>query len=303
MTFGLLAHATPLAPPTVLRVLTAWSFEPLVIVPVVAAGWVYLRGVRRVARRFPANPWPRRRTGWFLGGLAAVVVALASPVDVYASALLWMHMIQHILLIFAACPMIVASAPVTLALRSLSPSGRPRRTLQRAVHSWPVRLLTNPLVAWVLFAAAMAGTHFSPLYEASLEHQWIHDGEHLIYMAAGLLFWYPVIAVDPTTWRMPHPVRLLYVIMAGPVNTFVALAIYSSTGVLYPYYASLQRTWGPSPLGDQQWAGAIMWVSGDIALLIAVVLVAAGWMRQDMIEAARIDRRLDEEEARLRQEG
>jgi cytochrome c oxidase assembly factor CtaG len=297
---GILAHAAPLAPPTLARVLAAWTFAPLVLVPLFVVGWLYLRGVRRVAHRFPANPWPRRRTAWFLGGLGVIVVALASPVDAYAGVLLWVHMIQHVLLAFVAAPMLVAAAPVTLSLRALAPSGRPRRLVQRTVHGRVVRGLTNPLVAWVLFAATMAGTHFSPLYEASLEHPVVHDLEHLLYLSAGLLFWYPVVGIDPSAWRMPHPLRLLYVILAGPVNTFVALAIYSSGSVLYPYYASLQRTWGPSPLGDQQWAGAIMWVSGDIALLIAVVLVAAAWMRYDRIEAARIDRRLDEQEARLR---
>ncbi len=303
MPFGLLEHAVPLAPPTVARVLSSWTLEPSVLVSLFVAGWLYLLAVRRVALRFPLNPWPRGRTAWFLGGLGALVVSLASPLDAYADVLLWVHMIQHVLLTFAAAPMLVASAPVTLALRSLSPSGKPRRFVQRAVHSRPVRVLTYPLVAWMLFTATMAVTHFSPLYEAALEHQWIHDLEHVLFLGSALLFWYPVIAVDPTSWRMAYPLRLLYVILAGPVNTFIALAIYSSGSVLYPYYASLQRDWGPSPLGDQQWAGAIMWVTGDVALLVAVILVAAAWMRYDRIEAARIDRRLDEEEARLRLEG
>jgi putative copper resistance protein D len=303
MTLAMLAHAAPLAPPTIARVLAAWSLEPLVIVSVAVTGWLYLQGAARVAARFPKNPWPRHRTMWFLSGLAVIVVALTSPIDVYAGVLLWVHMIQHILLAFVAAPMLLVACPVTLSLRALSPSGRPRRTIQRAVHSAPVRVLTNPVVAWVLFAAVMAGTHFSPLYEAALVHPLIHDLEHLLFLSAALLFWYPVVGLDPSAWHMPHPLRLLYVILAGPVNTFVALAIYGATGVLYPYYASLQRPWGPTALGDQQWAGAIMWVTGDIALLVAVVLVAAAWMRHDRIEAARIDRRLDEEEARLRLEG
>jgi putative copper resistance protein D len=299
MTGALLAHGPVLAPPTVLRVLTTWTFEPLVLVPLVAAGWLYLVGVRQVRRRFPANPWPADRTGWFVSGLVVLFVALESPVDGYSADLLLIHMIQHLLLSFIAAPLLVAGAPVTLSLRALSPSGRPRRTILHAVHSPPIRFITHPVVAWLLFAAAMVGTHFSPLYEAALEHQWIHDLEHMIFLGTALLFWYPVIGVDPSTWRMPYPLRLLYVILAGPVNTFTALAIYSSNDVLYPYYASLSRTWGPTPLSDQQMAGAVMWVCGDIALLIAVVLVAVAWMHQDQVEAERIDRRLDEEEARL----
>jgi putative copper resistance protein D len=184
--------------------------------------------------------------------------------------------------------------PVTLALRASASRAR-RRVVLRIVHSGPVRVLTHPLVAWTLFAGVMVGTHFSPLYEAALEHVWIHDLEHALYLASGLLFWWPMVGLDPSPWRMPHPLRLLYLFVAGPVNTFTALAIYSAKDLLYPFYATVQRSWGPTPLQDQQWAGALMWIVGDLILLISVVFAAAAWMRHDQAEAVRLDRRLDAE--------
>jgi putative copper resistance protein D len=131
----------------------------------------------------------------------------------------------------------------------------------------------------------------------------VHDVEHLVYLSTGLLFWWPVVGLDPSPWRMAHPVRLLYVFLAGPVNTFTALAIYSATEVLYPHYTQVPRSWGPSPLTDQHWGGALMWIVGDLMLLTAVVAVALAWMRHDMMEAARIDARLDAEAAREARRG
>ena len=279
------------------HILTAWTFQPLVLVPLVAAAWLYLSGVRRVDARYPLVHWPVHRTTWFLSGLAVVFLALESPIDIYANVFLWVHMIQHLLLMNIVPICILLAAPITLALRASSPQTRKRRLLP-ILRSKPVKVLSFPIVAWGLFAAVMVVTHFSPLYEAALENQWIHDFEHLLYLSAGLLFWWPVVGLDPSPWRLSFPVRLLYVFLAGPVNTFTALAIYSANVVLYPHYTEIPRTWGPSPLTDQHWGGAIMWMAGDIMLLTAVVVLALAWMKHDEAEAHRIDARLDAEAAR-----
>lgn len=285
-----------LSAPSVPHLLSAWSFDPAVVLAVVAAGALYALGVVRVGNRYPGAPWPVARTISFLGGLGAIVLALQSPIDTYAEVFLWIHMIQHILLTFLAAPLLLMGAPITIALRASTPATR-RTVLLPVLHSLPVRLLSHPLSAWLLFAAVMVGTHFSPLYESALEHPWIHDGEHLLFLGSGLLFWWPVIGLDPSRWRMPHPLRLLYVFVAGPVNTFTALAIYSANRVLYPHYAAVRRSFGPSPLADQRWGGALMWITGDVILLLAVVLTAAAWMRHEQVATARLDRRLDAERA------
>jgi cytochrome c oxidase assembly factor CtaG len=284
------------------HVLSAWTLQPQLLIPVLAAGWLYIVGVRKIARRYPRAPWPRARTAWFLSGLAVLLVSLMSPIDVYAEVFLWVHMIQHLLLISVVPPLLLLGAPVTLLLRASSAATRRRRILP-VLRSAPVKFISHPVVAWSLFAAAMVVTHFSPLYEAALEHPWVHSLEHLIYLTAGLLFWWPVVGLDPSPWRMGHPVRLLYVFLAGPVNTFTALAIYSAGTVLYAHYAQVPRSWGPSPLTDQHWGGALMWIVGDLMLLTAVILVALDWMRHDTAEAARIDARLDAEAARREQAG
>ena len=189
--------------------------------------------MRQIARKYPRAPWPQARTAWFLSGLAVSLLALMSPVDVYAEVFLWVHMIQHLLLLSVVrrcCSWGARDA----AARASSPATRRRRILP-ILRSGPVKVISNPIVAWSLFATAMVVTHFSPLYEAALVHPWVHVLEHLIYLTAGLLFWWPVVGLDPSPWRLSHPVRLLYVFLAGPVNTFTALAIYSAGTVLYAH--------------------------------------------------------------------
>ena len=121
----------------------------------------------------------------------------------------------------------------------------------------------------------------------------------MAYLVAALLFWWPVLGTDPSPWRMAYPLRALYVFLQMPQNTFLALAIYSATDVLYPHYATLQRTWGPSVLEDQQLAGGIMWIIGDLTFLVAILFVVLQWMRQEDRDTARTDARVDAERAEI----
>jgi len=180
-------------------------------------------------------------------GLATLVVALSPPFDARADASLPAHMVQHVLLSMVAAPMLAAG------LRWLP---RPR-----------------PLLCWVLFAATGWVVHFTGLFEAAAEHVPVHVGEHALLLGTAVLFWAAVAGAGAT---MSHPMRLLYLGVAMPQNTFLALAIYSAGDVLYPHYGA-----GRDPLGDQRLAGGIMWVAGDLLLLGAVLAVAAAWARHE----------------------
>jgi putative copper resistance protein D len=161
------------------------------------------------------------------------------------------------------------------------------------LHSRAVRALSFPVVAWVLFAGVMWATHFSAVFDRALEDPLVHDLEHAAYLGAGFLFWWPAIGLDPTPWRMSHPVRALYVFLQMPQNTFLAVAILSATTPLYEHYATLQRSWGPSPLADQQAAASIMWFVGDLLFLGAILGLVAAWMRHEERFTEIADRRAD----------
>jgi putative membrane protein len=277
--------------PNLLRVLTAWQLAPLVLLALLFAGWAYLFGVRRVRLRYPRAPWPATRVLAFLSGLAMISVALQGPVDAYAGVLLWVHMIQHLLLIMVAAPLVLLGRPVTLLLRGV---GLPARERLRAIlHGRTAGVLSNPVAGAGALAAVLVGTHFSPFYEQALEHPPVHDREHLAYLAAALLFWWPIVGLDPGPKPLGYPMRIPVLLAGGVVNVFVALAIYSSNSVLYPHYALVPRTWGPSPLADQQAAGAIMWLLGSFAMLPARLLVAGAWYRSERRAGERLNRRLD----------
>ena len=237
------------------------------------------------------NVWRRLRPG---------AVALLSGIEAYDTALFSVHMTQHLLLTLVAAPLIALGAPITTLLRAATPNVR-RTILLPILHSRVLRVLAFPVVTWIVFAAVMWGSHFSPLFDASLEDPLVHDLEHALFLGAGLLFWWPVVGLDPSPWRLAYPVRLMYVFLQMPQNTFLAVTILGSGIPLYAHYASLGRTWGPSPLEDQQIAGGLMWLGGDILFLAAMAAILAGWMRHEQRGAAAGDRRDDRERADIRE--
>jgi cytochrome c oxidase assembly factor CtaG len=280
--------------PTLGRVLLAWSLDPLVSVLLVAAAVLYLRARRRLAAAGVA--WPVQRSGCFLGGLGALALALLSPIEAYDTVLFSVHVVQHMLLTMVAAPLLALGAPVTLALRATR--GRARRRIVRVLHSPPVRLLGHPLVAWVLFTLSLYALYFSPLFDLSLRSPLVHDLVHLHFLGVGLLFWWPVVGLDPSRWRLPHVARLLFVFLMVPFHAFLGVAIMNSGRLLAPGLATFDRAWGPAPLADQQAGGAILWGAGDLVALGAVLGILVAWANYDQnVVAVREDRRLARERA------
>jgi putative copper resistance protein D len=291
---AVLAHGAAAPPLDARTALLAWTLEAHVVLPLLLALVGFHWAVRRVDTHHPENRVPRRRVlAWDLG-LSALFVALCSPVATYDTTLFSAHMIQHLLLMMVAAPLLALAAPITLLLRLSSPRARKRLVLP-VLHSRLLRVAAFPVVAWVVFAAVMYVSHFSPLFDAALEDEAIHVAEHGIYLGAALLFWWPVVGADPSPWRLPHPARIFYLFLGMPWSSFLGLAIFSANEVLYPHYATVQRDWGPTPLEDQQWAGGIMWAGGDLLFLLTLVLAVAAWLRAEEEQGRRDDERLDRE--------
>ena len=290
-----MAHGADAPPPSFPGVLTQWSFDPLAVIGLALAAGAYVWAVRRVDAAHPRNPHPRWRTWLFLGGLLAIGVALLSPIEAYEGLLFSVHMVQHMLLQLVAAPLLLAGAPITLALRVASPAWR--RRLLAVLHSRAVRALSFPMLAWALFAATNWGWHYSTLYDDALENQLLHYLQHANFLVVALLFWWPAIGADPSPWRLPHPVRLFYLFLAMPQQSFLGVSLLQAPVVLYPHYVSNARDWGMSPLEDQQLGAVIMWVVGDLAFLAGMAVVVLLWMRHEERRTARIDARLASERA------
>ena len=153
-------------------------------------------GPARRTRRIPRTPCRVAGPWRSLAGLLAIAFALLSGIDRYDTTLFSVHMVQHVLLTLVAAPLIALAAPITLLLRVASPATR-RRWILPILHSRVVRVLAFPVVAWLLFAASMWGSHFSPLFDAALEDPLIHDLEHALFLGAALLFWWPAVGARP----------------------------------------------------------------------------------------------------------
>jgi len=294
------AHGpVPAEAPTAASLLFGWTFEPLPTLGIaLTVGW-WLWAVRRVDALHPANRVPRRRTVAFLAGMVALAFALLSGIGLYDTTLFSVHMVQHVLLMLVAAPLLALAAPFTLILR-LSSSETRHRWLLPILHSRIARFMSHPVTAWVMFAGMMWAVHFSPLFNASLEDPIVHDLEHFLFLTGALLFWGPAVALDPVPWRMDHPARVGYLFTQMTQNTFLAVVILNTTTVLYPHYATLVRPWGIAALDDQRLAAGIMWIAGDAIFLTAIMAVVAGWMRAEARDETRADRRANEELTQIR---
>jgi len=258
-----------------------WRVDPLLLAALAAAAALYLAGVVRRRR-----PWPPARTTAFLAGLAVLWVALASGADTYAGELLSAHMVQHMLLTLVAPPLLIAGAPVTLALGAL-PAG-PRGSLARALRSRALRWATWPPLALALFAGALVATHVPVVYELALRSPVAHVAEHALYVATALLFWAPLVGSEPLPHRPSPAARVLWLLLAMPPMALVGVALLTTDSVAYAPYADSARALGGSAVADQHLAGTIMWVGGKLVLVAAVLVV--GWaalVREERQQTAR----------------
>ena len=280
-------------PPTdAVSIALAWHVDLPVIVALLGAGVLYLAAARSTSRAHPKNPWPVRRTAAFLSALVAAGLALLSPFDTLSDDLLSVHMIQHLLLVAVTAPLIAASGIGTLALRA-APAGIRKRFILPALHSRLVALVTFPVVGWVGFVGVMWGTHLSTLYNAALLDDAVHAVEHGLYVSAALLFWYPLLSPDPIRLRLHPAAKLAALIAQLPPMSFLAVTLLNASAPLYSAYQGRSEVFGIGQLADQQLAGGLMWITGDLALLVPAAFVFRAWVRHEEGEATRVDARLD----------
>jgi putative copper resistance protein D len=252
--------------------LTTWQFAPFVSAVLAVAGACYLTGAWRVGRRHPARPWPAGRALAFFLGLAVIAVATQSSIGAYDDVLFSVHMIQHLLLIMVAPPLLVLGRPVTLLLHA---ARNPVHTwVKRAVRSRMVTALTWPPGVVVLYSAVVAGTHLTPFMNLVLENGAVHDAEHGLYLLAGYLYFLPVIGSEPIRWRLPMFGRYLLLLVTMPVDTAVGVILMLLPHEPFPAYARAGRTWGPGLVTDLHDGGLIMFLGSDLIMTVLGVAVA-----------------------------
>lgn len=268
------AHAGQ--PPAPHDVWSAWNADPLITAGLILAAWVYLRG-----RRVPAGRADRRRAVLFAGGLAAVAVAILSPLDAVSAALASAHMVQHMLLVLVAAPLLALSAPSSLLLR-----GTPLR-LRRALLLAPRRLglrgraaafLRQPVTVALLHVGALWAWHAAALYDAALSHPPLHALEHATFLVTGVLFWHVVVGARGGA-RTSQGLGVMLVFGMSLQGVLLSLLLTFAGAPWYDQYASTTAAWNLDPLADQQLAGVIMWIPGGFVYLATALILLVSWIR------------------------
>jgi cytochrome c oxidase assembly factor CtaG len=245
-----------------------WTVTPALALSAI----IYVRGWARIRRTRPAQ-FGTGRLAAFLGGILALFVAVASPLDTFSESLLFMHMAQHFVLMSVAPPLIVLGAPVVPLLRGL-----PRWMFHRLLRPLFItralpaagRFLTRPRVAWLAMNVTYIGWHIPRAYEFALVSENWHNFEHGCFFFTNLMFWWPIIRPWPSCPLQSRWVLIPYLFLADMVNTGVSAFLCFSGRVLYPSYDGMPRPFGLSALNDQAAAGAFMWVCGSIVFLLPV---------------------------------
>jgi cytochrome c oxidase assembly factor CtaG len=280
--------------PTLSRVLFSYEPNALMIGVLTLMVALYIKGVVVLTKR--GDKWPVGRTIAFALGIAATDFATSGGLGLYAQFSFSYHMMAHMVLGMIAPIGLVLGAPMTLALRTL-PQGRNsdergvRGSLLAALHSKIGVIYTNPIVALAIFDGSLFALYFTDLFAVLMQSHVGHLFMSLHFLAAGFLFFFIIIGVDPNPRRVHHLVQIVILFAAMSIHAFFSVALMSTTTLIDKgFYASLQTPWLGDALADQKLGGSIGWAMGEIPILIALVATFINWMRDDSRETKRIDR-------------
>jgi cytochrome c oxidase assembly factor CtaG len=261
-----------------------WSFDPPLVL-VIDLAVLYRLGSRRTVTPLRSQGAQRWRSASFYAGLAVLAVALSSPLEILSGQLFWAHMVQHVLLLMVAAPLIVLARPWIRLWRCLPLDAR--RWLARGVSHgeraaplrWLSRTLGDPIVSLVLFSAVLLAWHVPFMFDATLRSGTLHALEHTLFFSTALMFWKQVIHSPPLHARLLASERVVYVIGAMIVSWVLAVVLALAPHPLYDFYAQqASRPGGISAIADQQLAAGIMWVPGSITFVIVIFAYVHRWL-------------------------
>src|ERR1700733_7979950 len=247
-------------------IFAAWSPPIVPTGTLVVLGLVYVRGWLAIRKTRP-DQFPPWRLGSFLLGLCVIWFAIASPLDGFADLLLSAHMVEHLLLMSFAPPLLLLGLPRIVTIHLLGPLIR-IKLLRRLGH-----ILIMPLVAWFAMNLIFLGWHVPAAYDFALEHEHWHEFEHICFLGSSILFWWPLVRPWPTSMHTMGWYALPYLIMADIVNTALSAFLAFCGQPVYGYYLREPNPFHISPLSDQMLGAVIMWVVGSLVFLIPAVIV------------------------------
>ncbi len=262
-----------------------WSAFPLCTVAVLAAaGAWYLRADWQLATR--GRRWPAGRTASFFGGLVAIDLAIQSPIATFTMDFFQAHVLQHLLLMVVAPPLLALGAPSTLFLQTAG-----RRAKQRwlaVLRSHPFAVISHPITTWILYFGVMFAFFLTSLINVAMTHMDLMDAMNVLFLFGGTLYWWPMVGIDPIIhWKMGYGARMLNILLASGVEAFLGVAILADAHPAASMYS----------LASTHSGGALLWTSTEFVTLGAFLPIYLQWTRSEDRASARADARAERADA------
>ena len=256
---------------------TSWTIHWSTVIGLAALGGAYLWGARHIQARarVAGEDVPvlqLRHKIAFFAGLLVIFASLNGPLhDLSDYYLFSAHMVQHLLLSLAVPPLLLVGTPGWL-LRPL---------VEHRIVGSIARAITRPIRCFIIFNVVISLWHLPPLYNTAMEYHPIHIVQHLTFMAASVLMWWPFLSPLPELPRLAYPGQMLYCFLMVIPMSIIAIYIAMADHVLYPAYSIAPRIWDLTPMSDQQIGGLIMWVPGGLLFYVVMTFVFFKWAGRD----------------------
>jgi len=284
------------AEPTVLTWFTTFKPDLIWLLVCLSLAGFYIAGVLRLRRR--GDAWSPARTVSWLAGVSLLFYVTNGYFNAYEQYLFSVHMLAHMLLTMGVPVLLVPGAPITLLARAVAKRADDSRGVREwvlwAVHTKYAEFISHPLVAAILFASSLVVFYYTPIFNWATREHIGHEWMIVHFVITGYLFVQALIGVDPGPKRFGYPQRLILLIATLAFHAFFGLALMTGdTLLLADWFGAMGRTWGQSPLADQQTGGGIAWGIGELPTAALTIIVAIQWSRSDARDAKRLDRASD----------
>jgi len=272
-----------------------WSADPFFLVACLVGLGLYGWGVTRLVRR--GDKWPVGRTVSFAVGVLTVLFMMCTKLNDYGMVMFSVHMVQHMVISMVSPILILLGAPITLALRALPVAGRgrkgPRELLLALLHSRYMRIVTHAAFTIPLFIASLYVLYFTPLFDFLMESKTGHITMMCHFLAVGLIFFWPIMGVDPGPNRPGYLMRMLELFAGMPFHAFFGIALMMASEPMVEAYKNPPASLGIDALSDQNAAGGIAWAFSEIPTVLVLLALLFQWYGSEQRQAKRQDRAAD----------
>ncbi|MFD7428026.1 cytochrome c oxidase assembly protein [Streptomyces sp. NPDC059818] len=272
-----------------------FSADPIFLIGCVLAVLLYGYAVLRLRRR--GDAWPVNRTVFFVIGVLSIALVMCTRLNDYGMVMFSVHMVQHMVISMLSPILLLLGAPVTLALRALPVAARgrkgPRELLLMLLHSRYMKIITHPVFTIPLFIASLYGLYFTPLFDYLMGSTAGHLVMMLHFLGVGLVFFWPIMGIDPGPHRPGYLLRMLELFAGMPFHAFFGIALMMASQPMVEVYKNPSASLGIDALSDQNAAGGIAWAFSEIPSVLVLLALVFQWYRSDQRTAKRSDRAAD----------